>query len=147
MPTDLSVSRCALAAESAAMAALDGWFTSFATQNALPDEPAGELRVCLHELFGNVIMHGQPKERRPAVWLTAARRGGAVILTVEDDCLPFNPLVQPSKPPATSLEDAEIGGLGLVLVRRFSTSLRYEFSDAKNRLVLTRLLDETGMTA
>ena len=50
---------------------------------------------------------------------------------------PFNPLAQAEPKPPRDLASAQIGGLGLKLVRSFAGSIDYQRCDATNRLTLT----------
>jgi anti-sigma regulatory factor (Ser/Thr protein kinase) len=53
---------------------------------------------------------------------------------MEDDGLPFDPLVRRETPAASSIADLPIGGQGIKLVRGLSDDLRYERDGDKNRL-------------
>jgi anti-sigma regulatory factor (Ser/Thr protein kinase) len=46
--------------------------------------------------------------------------------TFEDDGTPFNPLSASAPSAFTSVENAKAGGLGISLVAKFSSKLRYE---------------------
>ena len=54
------------------------------------------------------------------------RKPGAIELTFEDDGTPFNPLESASAPTLLTIEAARIGGLGIPLVVKLSSGLRYE---------------------
>ena len=56
---------------------------------------AEELRVCLHELLGNIVMHAGPAVSFMRV--SASNEPEGVALTVEDDGRPFDPTTQPSR--------------------------------------------------
>ena len=56
---------------------------------------------------------------------------------ITDDGRPFNPLSQAEPEPPKDLASAQIGGLGLKLVRSFAGSIDYQRCDAMNRLTLT----------
>ena len=54
----------------------------------------------------------------------------------EDDGVPFDPTIVPEPEPWTSLEDAQIGGVGLHLMHSYADRLEYERYDGKNILTL-----------
>ena len=73
-----------------------------------------------------------------AVTLDCEPGAPVMVLTFEDDGRAFNPLEQPAPPKPTSLEAAELGGLGLVMVRKAASRLDYErTADQKNRLTVS----------
>jgi anti-sigma regulatory factor (Ser/Thr protein kinase) len=121
-----------LTAEIGAIAGLDRWFTAVGAQFGLPEDVVEELRVCLHEAVGNVILHGGIPGQQHRIWVTATARPSEVGLSVEDDAKPFNPLIAPSGPVTASLEDAPIGGLGLHLIRCFTDRLDYDRPDGQD---------------
>lgn len=64
------------------------------------------------------------------------RQGADVALDVEDEGGQFDPRQVPQPAPATSLQDARVGGWGIPILRRFSDDLRYRHEDGRNRLTL-----------
>jgi len=92
--------------------------------------------LVFEEVVTNVIRHGHA----PEIEMSLACLPGAdeIVLTFEDAGPPFDPLKQPAKPLPKSIEDATLGGLGLLLVRKASTCLHYERTPGeKNRLTVT----------
>lgn len=81
------------------------------------------LEVVLEELVSNVVRHAQDATH---VRLSAAIFENGVCLCVEDDGAAFDPLAAAEPRPFDTLEDAQIGGLGIPLVKRLSRSLAYE---------------------
>jgi len=102
--------------------------------------PGGRYRTELvfEELVVNVIRHadtGPDPSGRP-IDISARVRGDEIILTVEDDGDPFDPLQAPAPPRPSSIEEARIGGLGLPLVRGAARRLAYERLDGRNRVTV-----------
>ncbi|HEV7458245.1 MAG TPA: ATP-binding protein [Roseococcus sp.] len=74
--------------------------------------------------------------------------GGHSTVTLEGDAAhqrmvftdtgpPFDPTQAPPPPPATDFDMLDIGGRGLLLVRRFATTMAHARADGRNRLELT----------
>jgi anti-sigma regulatory factor (Ser/Thr protein kinase) len=57
-----------------------------------------------------------------------------------DDGQPFDPLLAPTPDTSAPLESRAIGGLGIHLVRKLTTSQRYARTGALNRLLVTKRL-------
>jgi len=93
------------------------------------------VEVVLEELVSNLMRHGKDVN---VVTVAAAYRGGVVDLIVEDDGAAFDPFAHPEPEPFTNLADAQLGGLGIPLVRRLTSSARYDRvgsgSEARNRV-------------
>jgi len=93
------------------------------------------VEVVLEELVSNLMRHGKDVN---VVTVAAGYRGGVVDLIVEDDGAAFDPFAHPEPEPFTNLADAPLGGLGIPLVRRLTSSARYDRvgsgSDARNRV-------------
>lgn len=96
------------------------------------------VEVILEELVSNLVRHAQGVR---AVGVTAGYSDDAISLVVEDDGAEFNPFELPEPEPSTTLADAKLGGLGVPLVRRLSSSTSYERVGsgalARNRVSVT----------
>ncbi len=92
--------------------------------------------MCLDEAIANILMHSQPNgtpiELRLNIEGTA--NTGSACITLSSKGLPFNPIEVAITPVATSLQDAEPGGLGLLLIHSFSDELSYSYQNNKNQL-------------
>jgi serine/threonine-protein kinase RsbW len=93
------------------------------------------VEVVLEELVSNLARHGKDVN---VVTVAAGYRSGVVDLIVEDDGAAFDPFAHPEPEPFTNLADAPLGGLGIPLVRRLTSSARYDRvgsgSEARNRV-------------
>lgn len=90
--------------------------------------------LVFEEVISNVIRHAGAHQ----IEVSLARQAEAIVLTFEDDGEPFDPLQRPTPVPPTSIEEAPLGGLGLLLLRKASTQLRYErIAGHTNRLTVT----------
>jgi len=93
------------------------------------------VEVVLEELVSNLMRHGKDVK---VVTVAAGYRSGMVDLIVEDDGAAFDPFAHPEPEPFTTLEDAQLGGLGIPLVRRLTSSARYDRvgsgGEARNRV-------------
>ncbi len=94
------------------------------------------VALCLEEAVTNVIMHGSADDERLEIAVEVERHGGTLIARVEDNGRHFDPTTAPSPPAAASLEEVQIGDVGIPLMRRFAASLHYERRDHRNLLTL-----------
>ena len=100
----------------------------------LPARTLHRAEVIVEELVSNLVRHGNGVG---VLDVSAAFRDGQVKLVIEDDGEAFNPFDRPDPRPFTSLEDAELGGLGILLVRRFSASADYQRVGERNRVTVS----------
>lgn len=99
------------------------------------------LDLVLEEWLMNQVRHAHPGSSGPApVWLTAWLTPDTLTLQLADRGVPFDPLAHPAPVAPTRLDDAQPGGLGLHLLRRYAQQLAYERVDGENRLLVTLAL-------
>lgn len=96
------------------------------------------LLLTIDEWFNNLIMHTIPSA---AVQVDVELGDDEIIVTVVDDCPPFDPLQLETPDTGAPLEDREIGGLGVFLIRKRSKRFEYERRDNKNILKITLYKD------
>jgi anti-sigma regulatory factor (Ser/Thr protein kinase) len=120
-----------------------GWLHGVAEAERLPEKLAFGLEVCLEELFTNVIRHGGPgpastndDEPPLSVELELALAGEDVSLVVEDNGRPFDVSQAPANPIRRPIEEVMPGGLGMQLIRSFSSDLLYEALPRGNRIIV-----------
>lgn len=97
----------------------------------LEDRVINRLEVVLEELLSNVVRHSAGAS---ALTVEAEYRDGAVNLAVEDDGAAFDLLELTAPAKFTTLEDAQLGGLGVPLIRKLTESVRYDRVGACNRI-------------
>ncbi|GAC1453150.1 MAG: hypothetical protein PVS2B3_07370 [Steroidobacteraceae bacterium] len=94
--------------------------------------------LVFEELVANIVSHGAADGRELDVRVTLETRAEVIILTFEDDGAPFDPRGRPDPAPARSLEEARVGGFGLMLVRHAARSLDYaRTAEGRNRLTVS----------
>jgi len=90
------------------------------------------LQLCAEEIFANIAMHGGGAATR--VEITLAGDATTQRLTFTDTGPAFDPTAASLPPDTLNLEDATVGGRGLLLARRFCTGMEYVRRDGLNRL-------------
>jgi anti-sigma regulatory factor (Ser/Thr protein kinase) len=93
---------------------------------SLDETARHRLEVVFEELVANIIRHGFTENTGQSIHVRVEPKPGLVELVFEDDGTPFNPLEAERPEPFTSLEDAQIGGLGIPLIAQWSAKLHYE---------------------
>lgn len=118
------------------------WLGAVALAHGVPAEHLVRLDHCLDEALANVIMHGGATARAAQVLLrfgVRRGRGGCTAeLLVVDEGAEFDSSTLPAepRPKPASLAEADLGGLGLLMLRNFSDELTYRRSDGRNHLTI-----------
>jgi serine/threonine-protein kinase RsbW len=128
------------------MAILWPWVEAIVAEYAIPPDTAFAIHLCLEEAISNIIRHGYSGQ--PGHTLTvdyASPNAHELVFTVEDQAPPFNPL-DPSlieELPAPVPEDfLRPGGRGILLMRRFASTIAYQSLAGGNRLIIGFVLPQ-----
>jgi len=92
--------------------------------------------LVFEEIVANIVGHGARNGREPDVCVTLEARPDSIVLIFDDDGVPFDPRGLPDPVKPKSLEEAKVGGFGLMLVRHAASSLEY-LRTAEDRNQLT----------
>jgi sigma-B regulation protein RsbU (phosphoserine phosphatase) len=115
------------------------WVAELGARLALPDKTVFALDLCLEEALSNIIRHGGGAAK--AIELNVARAADLVSVIITDTGPAFDPSVAAAPLPAATVEEAEIGGLGIQLIRKFATTMSYCRRGDVNELSLTFALE------
>jgi serine/threonine-protein kinase RsbW len=115
------------------------WLNQRLDAQELGAAPRYNVELVFEEIVANIVSHGAVPGQELQVRVTLHSLDAMIVLTFEDNGIPFDPCQRTEVPaPAKSLEEAQLGGLGLMLVRRAARSLSYErTAGGCNRLTVT----------
>jgi anti-sigma regulatory factor (Ser/Thr protein kinase) len=116
---------------------------SFGTTAGVDRDTTLRVVLVLEELFTNTVTHGYPGDAEGPVWVTLEGQRGVIVITYEDEALPFDPLAH-APPPSLAAEEQAPGGLGIALVRGLCASVSYSRAGDRNRLTLTVTTSSAG---
>jgi phosphoserine phosphatase RsbU/P len=94
------------------------------------------VQLCVDEAVANIITHAKD-EKASRIAVTLQRQQDEFVVLIEDDGLAFDPTGVAPPELGGTLETAKIGGLGVHLMRQFSTSMHYERIGEENSLRMT----------
>jgi anti-sigma regulatory factor (Ser/Thr protein kinase) len=128
-----------------ALAAQQALLAAFLEEHGLPRPLIGRAELVFEEVVMNVLHHGfapgDTAARDAAEVVVDARAAppDACTLVFEDPGLPFDPTAAALPEPARRLEEAQIGGLGVPLIRKLASALAYQRlePEGRNRLTIT----------
>ena len=113
----------------------------FLTQQAqrlmISDKQRKTLMVAADEIYSNIVRYSGAKTVR----IFIGKEDEKLIAVFSDDGVPYNPLMNEEPDIHAALQDRDIGGLGIFMVRKMTESVEYEYRDHMNRLKLTMKQD------
>ena len=99
-----------------------------------------EINLALDELFTNIISYGFKDEEEHIIRVTIRPQNEELSLHIEDDGIPFNPIDFETPDVASSVENCNIGGLGIHIMRKLMDKICYQRCGDKNILILKKTL-------
>lgn len=100
-----------------------------------------QLDVAIDEIFGNIAYYAYGKGSGNAtIQIEMEDNPPKITLTFIDQGIPYNPLEIKDPDITLDIEDREIGGLGIFLVKKTMDELSYEYVDGQNILTMKKEL-------
>lgn len=106
------------------------WLQAICHAREVPPDQQHRLDICLNEALANVLAHGGSEALGSPIELRLVLHGrhdaGRVSMTLRAGGVAFDPNSHRQKPAPQSLEEAEPGGLGILLMRANADEIRYQ---------------------
>ena len=99
-----------------------------------------QMELVIEEIFVNVSSYAyRPDVGDVTICVDFAEDPAAVEITFIDSGRPYNPLERSDPDTTLGIDEREIGGLGIFLVKKNVDDIAYEFTDGKNILRVKKL--------
>jgi len=108
-------------------------------RNGCPENAKADLLVALDELANNVASYSGG--RVMTLFVETARDPSVVRLRLVDDGAPWNPLDHIDPDVTLSVDDREIGGLGILMVKKLMDDVAYVRRDGLNQFSVRKSLE------
>jgi len=108
----------------------------FGRRHQIDAETSHNLKLALDETLTNIMSYAYDNAVEHIIVARLSLTQGKLIVEVEDDGIPFNPLSAPEPDTKQSLEERSIGGLGIYLVRKLMDELEYRRQNGRNILTM-----------
>ncbi|TDI75169.1 MAG: PAS domain S-box protein [Bacteroidetes bacterium] len=116
-------------------------FKVFAEQAGISEIIIKKFYVVFDEILSNIISYAYKDENEHDIKIKMGISGNRLTVNILDDGIPFNPLGIDKPDMELSLEDREVGGLGIHIVRNLMDGVFYHRGIDKNVLTLIKYLD------
>lgn len=110
-------------------------------ENDCPMKVQMQIDVAIDEIFGNIAYYAYGKGSGNAtIQIEIEKDLPGIVLTFIDQGMPYNPLENKEPDITLDIEEREIGGLGIFLVKKTMDELSYEYVDGQNILTMKKEL-------
>ena len=137
--------RMTIGSDPGQVAGVSSAFAEFADAHAVPAAIRRSVSVALDELLNNTIAYGFAGRGDGEVRIEVELRTDRLCVTLTDNGKPFNPLDVAAPDTARSVEERQIGGLGIHLARRMMDDVAYHRRADRNVVTLAKLLGGPSM--
>ncbi len=97
------------------------------------------IDVAVDELFANIAHYAyNPETGYATVKVNVVEDPLSVEITFVDNGKPYDPLAKADPDTTQSIEDREIGGMGILIVKKSMDAVDYEYKDGKNILTIKK---------
>ncbi len=100
-----------------------------------PIKTQTQIDIAIDELFSNIVHYAySPNVGDATVRVDVGENPSSVIITFIDAGKPYNPLQKTDPDITLGINDREIGGLGIFLVKKSMDEMTYEYTNGQNIL-------------
>ena len=114
------------------------WVENTMDEWQIPVKTSRKVQIAVDEIFSNIVNYSGANNAK----LTLTDRDKKLLLTFEDDGIHYDPTAAKEPDITLSAEDREVGGLGIFIVKKMATDVRYEYVDGKNLLTVETAIDD-----
>jgi len=112
-------------------------FQQFADEREMPPGVGQKVSIVFDELLNNIISYGFTDDEEHRIEIDVAYQPDELVITVTDDGIPFNPFDRVGPDTTLSIEERDIGGLGVLLVTELMDEYHYQRRPNSNVVTLT----------
>ncbi|MDO4176158.1 MAG: SpoIIE family protein phosphatase [Bacillota bacterium] len=96
----------------------------------VPMKTASKVGIMVDEIFSNIVQYSGATIAKTKCLIEDDR----LVLMIKDNGVEYNPLEREDPDTSLSVEEREIGGLGIYMVKNMANDVRYKREDGKNFL-------------
>ena len=104
--------------------------------NELPEENL-QVNLIVEEIFVNIVNYS----KTDFITVNVEYEKPTLILEFVDTGIQFNPLLKEDPETPTTIDDAQIGGLGILLTKEMADELYYHYTNGENHLKIIKKVE------
>lgn len=117
-------------------------FMDFSLSSDIPKQIKGTVCMALDDLLTNIINYAYTDESEHEISIKVSIIDNAVVTVISDEGIPFNPFQQLSPNTDASIDEREIGRLGVYLVKQMFDQVYYQRNIGRNVVTLVKNIRE-----
>ena len=117
-------------------------FEAFAERHSVPPADLARINLVFDEILSNIISYGYEDDAIHEIHISVELTARRLVLTIKDDGIPFNPFARKAPDTTASIEEREIGGLGIHLVQQVMDSATYQRRQNANMVIFSKELEQ-----
>lgn len=121
---------------------LNDFIEAVAERLGIEPSTALQLQLAVEEAVVNVMDYAYPPDSVGEVSVATTSDGQCLKIVITDSGVPFDPTEQEKADISLTVEERQVGGLGILLVSEIMDAVSYERKDGKNVLTLTKQLND-----
>lgn len=104
-----------------------------------PMKTVMQMELVIEEIFVNIASYAYNPETGPATFCMEFEENPAtVLMTFIDRGKPYNPLAKEDPDTSLDIDERNVGGLGIFLVKKNVDEISYKYEDGKNILFMKK---------
>jgi sigma-B regulation protein RsbU (phosphoserine phosphatase) len=112
-------------------------FDTFCEEQNISTAVNQKVDLAIDDLVNNIISYGYHDTHVHTIDIAFKRMENELIIVIEDDAIPFNPFDAEADSTHLSIDERDIVGLGIHLVKSLMQSCQYQRKANKNVVALT----------
>lgn len=105
-----------------------------------------QVHIAIDELFGNIAYYAyNPEIGIVTVRVEVTDNPLAVVITFIDNGIPYDPLAKDNPDITLSVEERDVGGLGIYMVKKTMDDISYEYKDGQDILRIKKKFQELSV--
>jgi anti-sigma regulatory factor (Ser/Thr protein kinase) len=116
-------------------------FRQFAEERGLAAGVGQKVSIVFDDLLSNIISYGFSDDEEHQIDIDVLHLAEKLVISIKDGGMPFNPFDQIGPDVSLSIEERDIGGLGVLLVTELMDECQYQRHSNSNVVTLTLLLE------
>lgn len=126
-------------AEAAALETVNAFIQEKLESINCPKRAKMQMMLAVEEIFVNISSYAyHPEVGQAEVGVDIDGDPPTVTIRFLDQGRPFNPLEKPDADITLSAQDREIGGLGILLIKKIMDQVDYTYENGKNILIIKK---------
>ena len=95
------------------------------------------VKIAVEEVFVNISSYAYPVEAGN-VTVSAITESDKIIIRFQDSGTPYDPLAREDPDTTLSLDERDIGGLGVFMTKEIMDTVEYRYENGQNTLIISK---------